>query len=934
MLVAACLGATLAVPAIASASHIQGGSITSNITTLGHLQGTVNFLTAGTCTVGQVASEMPGVSVKNPSNVTQSISVAGTYTRCLPGSKTATGTYDVSLATLFGSAADGAYTVTANSCCRVSPIANISDPFDDGVSATFSTRVTKNGLTASSAPVLNSGVANTVPKGYAYAQNLNGTDPDGGSVTYASRAGQTGGPDSDIVTIGSNGVVSMTAGQTSTYNDGDHFAYTVRVSDSQGDYSDRDVLLKVSGNNAPPSIHGLSASAYEATAGAGAQTVNFTADDPNNASPKVDTISLALAAGAPSWVSLSAPAGNPANATLTVNPGSTVATGTYAFNIDGVDSDSSAPLFASEQVQVHVTNAAPATTLGTTPASVSNTAASSFAFSSNEGDATFECKLDTGGWATCASPKSYTGVTDGSHTFYVRATDAVLQTDASPDTYTWTVDTIAPAVPTIAKSPAAFSSSSVFEFDTPAGGSTECRIDGGTWTACTSPLTVTGLTDGAHTFAVRSYDPAGNRSSAASATWTLDTGAPAAPSIEQAPSAVAQVSTFAFTPTADATAECQIDGGDWVACSSPFAPAGLADGSHTFGLRLADSAGNRSQPTTAAWTLDTTAPTAPAFTAGPVGASTSKSATFDWTSEPGASVECRVDGGAWAACAAPFPLSGLAVGKHSFAVRQTDAAGNVGPAGSTGWTVGEEPTSTPPNAVQPVLGQDATVTVKGASASVGCQVDGGHLASCSVDVYAKIKSGDGDFGLSKTTASGSGKLVLIGTGQIVSKDGASRLAVDIELNAVGRKLMANSLSGIEVVLKIEAQTVEGPKLNTKKNAKLVPARQLIVPTEGLFASGKARIQPKAAKLLAKIAKQIGKVKAVRCIGHTDSLGTPAANEKLGYERARAVCAALKAKGVNAGISVDSGGERHPRATNKTVKGRALNRRVEISVRYR
>ncbi|WP_163110787.1 hypothetical protein, partial [Acinetobacter baumannii] len=56
----------------------------------------------------------------------------------------------------------------------------------------------------------------------------------------------------------------------------------------------------------------------------------------------------------------------------------------------------------------------------------------------------FECRIDGGAWAACTSPKSYTGLGDGAHTFDVRATDAAGNVDASPATFGWTVDTAAP----------------------------------------------------------------------------------------------------------------------------------------------------------------------------------------------------------------------------------------------------------------------------------------------------------------------------------------------------------------------------------------------------------------------------------------------------------------------------------------------------------
>jgi DNA-binding beta-propeller fold protein YncE len=60
-----------------------------------------------------------------------------------------------------------------------------------------------------------------------------------------------------------------------------------------------------------------------------------------------------------------------------------------------------------------------------------------FGFSSTERRSRFECKLDKRRWARCKSPKSYTGLKRGRHTFRVRAIDRAGNTDLSPATRTW-----------------------------------------------------------------------------------------------------------------------------------------------------------------------------------------------------------------------------------------------------------------------------------------------------------------------------------------------------------------------------------------------------------------------------------------------------------------------------------------------------------------
>jgi len=67
-------------------------------------------------------------------------------------------------------------------------------------------------------------------------------------------------------------------------------------------------------------------------------------------------------------------------------------------------------------------------------------------------------------------------------------------------------------------------------------------------------------------------------------------------------------------------------------------------------------------------------------------------------------------------------------------------------------------------------------------------------------------------------------------------------------------------------------------------------------------------------------------------GHTDSVGSNTYNQKLSEDRARSVADFLVNKKVNpARIELIGLGEKHPIASNKSKKGRSLNRRVEITL---
>jgi hypothetical protein len=170
----------------------------------------------------------------------------------------------------------------------------------------------------------------------------------------------------------------------------------------------------------------------------------------------------------------------------------------------------------------------PETTIDSGPAASTSDTSVSFTFSSNEAGSTFECSLNGAAFALCASPVEYTGLALGNHTFDVRAIDIAGNIDATPASYTWTVnpppDTTAPET-TIDSGPAATTTntSATFAFSSSEAGSTfECSRDGAPFGTCASPQVYSGLAVGAHTFQVRATDAAGNTDATpATYAWTI-----------------------------------------------------------------------------------------------------------------------------------------------------------------------------------------------------------------------------------------------------------------------------------------------------------------------------------------------------------------------------------------------------------------------------
>jgi hypothetical protein len=84
----------------------------------------------------------------------------------------------------------------------------------------------------------------------------------------------------------------------------------------------------------------------------------------------------------------------------------------------------------------------PNTSISSGPASSTTSTSASLVFTATESGSTFECKLDSGAYAACASPKTYSGLGVGSHQFSVRAKDAAGNLDATPATQSWKVEAV------------------------------------------------------------------------------------------------------------------------------------------------------------------------------------------------------------------------------------------------------------------------------------------------------------------------------------------------------------------------------------------------------------------------------------------------------------------------------------------------------------
>jgi hypothetical protein len=363
-----------------------------------------------------------------------------------------------------------------------------------------------------------------------------------------------------------------------------------------------------------------------------------------------------------------------------------------------------------------------------------------FAFSVDEPNSSFECRLDEEPFAACASPFTLAALPDGEHTFEVRAENA-NGVDESPASRSFFLDATAPGAsiesgpsgPTMDTTPS-------FAFSTEdASASLECKLDFGAFSPCGSPLALGPLADGLHSFSVRATDPAGNVTPDAPVRlFTVDTTPPSL-AFTQGPGEGSTINdptpSFGFSAGEAAGFSCALDQEPGVPCGSPFTTAALSDGPHQLRVTATDQVG-LSDEATRQFTIDTHPPET-AIVSGPAELTNDATPSFAFgADEPSPGFECRLDGGAFSSCSSPLTLGGLPDGTHTFEVRATDQASNTDPSpAALQFTLDTTPPET--SIDSPLEGPTRDPTPSFAlgtnepGSSFECALDGGAFSACS-----------------------------------------------------------------------------------------------------------------------------------------------------------------------------------------------------------
>jgi uncharacterized protein (TIGR02145 family) len=429
-------------------------------------------------------------------------------------------------------------------------------------------------------------------------------------------------------------------------------------------------------------------------------------------------VSAILGSSAQATVSFTAPEYNGGSTislyTVTSNPGGIMATGasspinitgltnglTYTFTVTATNSVGNSVASAASTAVTPVTFPdAPMAVVATagnssasvafTPASNGGSAITGYTVTSNPGSFT-----GTGS----SSPIIVTGLTNGtSYTFTVIATTAVGNSAASAASNAVTPATV-PGAPTIGSAVAGNTQATVsFTAPSTTGGSaitgyTVTSNPGAiTRTGSSSPITVTGLTNGtSYTFTVVATNTAGNSASSAASNAVTPVTVPGAPTIGSAVAGNAQASVSFTVPSTDGgsaitgyTVTSNPGAITRTGSSSPIIVTGLTNGtSYTFTVVATNAVGNSAASAASNAVTPVTVPGAPTIGSAVAG-NAQASVSFTAPSITGGSaitgytVTSNPGGVTGTGSGTPITVTGLTNGtSYTFTVVATNAVGN------------------------------------------------------------------------------------------------------------------------------------------------------------------------------------------------------------------------------------------------------------------
>jgi large repetitive protein len=485
---------------------------------------------------------------------------------------------------------------------------------------------------------------------------------------------------------------------------------------------------------------------------------------------------------------------------------SSASQGTYTLTVRAVDAAGKSSASATATYTFEATG--PATPVVTGPSSPGNSRVPSFVVTDSDPvDLTYDCTVTGPSSVTTSQCGPTTGVdlsgaADGTYHLSVVAIDGLGQTSPAGKA-AYTLDTTPPPAPTVTApvSPSSDTTPSFVIDESESGTTLTCTVDGPTSFPVPPGDCASGLIldlnganrDGVYTLSVTATDAAGNVGPVGSATYTLDTTPPPAPSIVAPPSPSKDLTpTFTITDAESTVSfscllmdpiNAVVFNGACPANGTFDTSSDSTDGPYTLIVTATDEAGNQSQ-STSMWTRDTTPPPVPTVGA-PLSPSRDLTPTFSISdSQSGVTFSCVLTGPGGVnrftgTCPANgiFDLGGFGDGVYSLAVKGTDAAGNTSAPRTVSYTLD---TTAPPaptvvlsapllslsNVTQPQF----TVSDSESGVSYDCSVSGATTvpasaincgATTTVDLSGAGR--DGDYTLSVTATDAAGNTSPAGT---------------------------------------------------------------------------------------------------------------------------------------------------------------------------